>query len=99
MLERLYSPEARQDYLNSRRSLRGRPTVEVFRQRQAQYKGDIKSDLPEETLMMNSYDVVSLHIPYGPNFDARRINKLVYQTVTSSNNKGFTYLTHYSIRI
>ena len=35
-------------------------------------------------LEMNDYDVVSLHIPYGPGWDARRIDKLVYQTVSRS---------------
>jgi hypothetical protein len=45
------------------------------------HKGDLKANLAEDTIMMNSYDVVSLHIPYGPGWHARRINKLVYQTV------------------
>ncbi|KAJ3734551.1 ankyrin repeat-containing domain protein [Lentinula guzmanii] len=35
---------------------------------------------------MNSYDVVSLHIPYGPGWDARRIDKLVYQTDLGMNS-------------
>ena len=33
-------------------------------------------------LEMNDYDVASLHIPYGPGWDARRIDKLVYRTVS-----------------
>jgi hypothetical protein len=40
-------------------------------------------DLTEETgtgIKMNDYNVASLHIPYGPGWDARRIDKLVYQT-------------------
>ena len=32
----------------------------------------------------NDYDVGSLHIPYGPGWDARRIDKLIYQTVSAS---------------
>ena len=35
-------------------------------------------------LETNDYDVSSLHIPYGPGWDARRIQKLVYQTVSVS---------------
>ncbi|KAF8890423.1 hypothetical protein BD779DRAFT_1671369 [Infundibulicybe gibba] len=33
-----------------------------------------------DNLQLNDYDVTSLHIPYGPGWDARRIDKLVYQT-------------------
>jgi hypothetical protein len=31
---------------------------------------------------MNDYDVASLHIPYGPGWDVKRIDKLVYGTVS-----------------
>lgn len=44
------------------------------------YKGDLKGDV-DAGLEMSDYDVISLHIPYGPGWDARRIEKLVYQTV------------------
>jgi hypothetical protein len=30
---------------------------------------------------MNDYDVAFLHIPYGPGWDVKRIDKLVYGTV------------------
>jgi hypothetical protein len=45
------------------------------------YKGDLKADA-DAGLEMSDYDVVSLHIPYGPGWDARRIDRLVYQTVS-----------------
>ena len=44
------------------------------------YKGDLKTNV-DEGLELSDYDVVSLHIPYGPGWDARRIEKLVYTTV------------------
>ncbi|KAJ3511469.1 hypothetical protein NLJ89_g4078 [Agrocybe chaxingu] len=44
-------------------------------------KGDLKEGDIIAGLEMNDYDVTSLHIPYGPGWDARRIDKLVYQTV------------------
>ena len=34
-------------------------------------------------LEMSDYDIVNLHIPYGPGWDARRIERLVYKTVSS----------------
>ncbi len=30
---------------------------------------------------MNDYDVASLYIPYGPGWNAQRIERLIYQTV------------------
>ena len=47
------------------------------------YKGDLKADTSLGGLEMNEYDVGSFHIPYGPRWDARKIEKLVYQTVSS----------------
>jgi len=48
------------------------------------YKNDLKSLAELEELEMNDYNVGSLHIPYGPGWDARRIDKLIYQTVRQS---------------
>ena len=50
------------------------------------YKGDLKGD-EDAGLEMSDYDVISLHIPYGPGWDARRIEKLVYQTDLGMNCK------------
>lgn len=50
--------------------------------RQRKYKGDLKSLAEIGGLEMNDYDVASLHIPYGPGWNARRIDKLIYQTVS-----------------
>jgi hypothetical protein len=45
---------------------------------------------------MNDYDVASLHIPYGPGWDARRIEKLIYQTVSSASSWSRIWTQSYS---
>ena len=84
VLEKLADDGMRTAFLQGRRQLRGRPNAQTSYHRQKRrYKGDLK----EETGMgieINDYDVASLHIPYGPGWDARRIDKLVYQTVSTS---------------
>ena len=68
--------------MQSRRKIRGRPEQNDGWRRmlKKRYKKDLKADA-DAGLELSDYDVVSLHIPYGPGWDARRIEKLVYQTV------------------
>ena len=84
VLERLATALSRDNYLLSRRTLRGRPEKNQSWKRHAKktYKGDLKQDA-DAGLELSDYDVVSLHIPYGPGWDARRIDRLIYQTVSS----------------
>ena len=89
VLERLTNPEARTSYLESRRALRSRPAAPGFnrrltRRQMRRRKGDLKADEEVAGLDMNDYEVSTLHIPYGPGWTARRIDKLVYQTVSQS---------------
>jgi hypothetical protein len=70
----------RASYLRERRELRDRP-ARAYRFARHKHKGDLKQNNNDVGLEMNSYDVGPLHIPYGPRWDARRIDKLVYQTV------------------
>ncbi|RPD55207.1 ankyrin [Lentinus tigrinus ALCF2SS1-7] len=87
VLERLADVDARQKYLLDRRSLRGRPDANIdYSRRKKKLKGDLKANIDIGGLEMNDYDVVSLHIPYGPGWDARRIDKLVYQTDLGMNS-------------
>ena len=81
VLEKLATAQDREGYLQSRRQIRGRPQpVDAWRRLlKRKYKGDLKNDA-DSGLEMSDYDVVSLHIPYGPGWDARRIEKLVYST-------------------
>ena len=81
VLEKLTDTDTRYAFLTSRRNLRGRPNPLNRYNRRKKYRGDLKADSFTGGLEMNDYDVQSLHIPYGPGWDARRIEKLVYQTV------------------
>lgn len=87
VLEKLATAKDREGYLQSRREIRGRPQPRDAWRRllKKKYKGDLKSDI-DAGLEMSDYDVVSLHIPYGPGWDARRIEKLVYQTDLGMNS-------------
>jgi len=88
VLEKLKDDNMRASFLEDRRTLRGRPGAahrSYGRYNRRRYKGDLK----EETglgLEMNDYDVTTLHIPYGPGWDAKRIDKLIYQTVCHQNS-------------
>jgi hypothetical protein len=83
VLERLADPDRRRLFLQNRRTLRGRPPggLRRYGKMKRKYKNDLKLDRMEQ-LDMNDYDVGSLHIPYGPGWDARRIDKLIYRTVS-----------------
>ncbi|EPQ59792.1 ankyrin [Gloeophyllum trabeum ATCC 11539] len=87
VLERLADPETREVFLSSRRILRGRQmTSRRMKKKPRKYKGDLKNTGGLGVLEMSDYDVASLHIPYGPGWDARRIEKLVYQTDLGMNS-------------
>ncbi|EED80254.1 predicted protein [Postia placenta Mad-698-R] len=95
VLEKIRNGVARDSYVDARRALRGRPDLQRdWKRHGRKYKGDMKTNLDFTGLEMNDYDTGALHIPYGPGWNARRIDKLVYQTdlgVNSSfnpNNEG-----------
>ncbi|KAF8905742.1 hypothetical protein CPB84DRAFT_1960271 [Gymnopilus junonius] len=85
VLEKLKDDDIRSAFLEGRRQLRGRPHnySREDRDSRRKFKGDLKAQTDIE---MNDYDVASLHIPYGPGWDARRIDKLVYQTDLGMNS-------------
>ncbi|KAF8905746.1 hypothetical protein CPB84DRAFT_1844751 [Gymnopilus junonius] len=87
VLEKLKDDNMRNAFIEGRRQLRGRPQ-NYYRQNKRngrKYKGDLKAETGMG-IEMNDYDVASLHIPYGPGWDARRIDKLVYQTDLGMNS-------------
>ncbi|KAI0656088.1 ankyrin [Cubamyces menziesii] len=87
VLERFTNPDTRVRYLTDRRNLRARPQIDVdLGLRRRKMKGDLKADADIGGLEMNDYEVQSLHVPYGPGWDARRIDKLVYQTDLGMNS-------------
>lgn len=82
VLEKITDIDLRYAFLEARRNLRGRPSpLGRYNRYNKTYTGDLKADHDLVSLATSDYDVVSLHIPYGPGWDARRIEKLVYQTV------------------
>ena len=90
VLEKLTDDNMRTAFLEGRRTLRGRPNANnrYSRHSKRKYKGDLKVE-SGIGIEMNDYDVASLHIPYGPGWDARRIDKLVYQTDLGMNCELF----------
>ncbi|KDR74285.1 hypothetical protein GALMADRAFT_574798 [Galerina marginata CBS 339.88] len=98
VLEKLANENMRSLFLAGRRQLRGRPNANNKRNKR-RYKGDLKAET-DIGLEMNDYDVGSLHIPYGPGWEARRIEKLIYGTDLGMNstfnpkNKGHRLHRH-----
>ncbi|XP_006457063.1 hypothetical protein AGABI2DRAFT_181422 [Agaricus bisporus var. bisporus H97] len=86
VLEKLGNSDTRQNFLQTRNDLRGRPNAlrRFGGKRKRNYQNDLKTVIGG--LEMNDYDVASLHIPYGPGWDARKIEKLVYQTDLGMNS-------------
>lgn len=69
------SPNDRQSYLEHRRVLRGRPqTSRRAMRRRRRVKGDLKAEAEIAGLEMNDYDTTSFHIPYGFQWDAKKVN-------------------------
>ncbi|KAF8260330.1 hypothetical protein EI94DRAFT_1780506 [Lactarius quietus] len=87
-IEKLATPEASRQYQFRRSSLRGRPFIprSSYNRRQRKYKGDLKAAEVFSGLEMSDYDVVNLHIPYGPGWDARRIERHIYKSDFGANS-------------
>jgi len=100
VLEKLTDTDTRYAFLDARRTLRGRPNpLARYNKNQRKLKGDLKADDIVGGLEMSDYDVVSLHVPYGPGWDARRIDKLVYQTDLGMNCESITYTSGISLSV
>ena len=83
-IEKLATPEMRSRYQQRRSVLRGRNNSMVYTRPGRRYKGDLKANAAFSGLESSDYDIVNLHLPYGPRWDARRIEKLIYNTVRIS---------------
>ncbi|KAA1478658.1 ankyrin [Dentipellis sp. KUC8613] len=87
VLEKLADVDSRFEYLSARGTLRGKALSWPDREKMSRgipkkRTGDLKAADTSgvQALEMNDYDVVSLHIPYGPGWTAARIEKLIYKT-------------------
>ncbi|KAF8267587.1 hypothetical protein EI94DRAFT_1801491 [Lactarius quietus] len=80
-LEKLASPNARTKYLVRRRLLHGRPAPRrpSYVRSAHRFDDDLKADCGFSGLETSDYDSVNFHIPYGPGWDARRIERLIYK--------------------
>lgn len=83
-IEKLATPELRSQYQQRRSILRGRNGRTTYVRTGRRYKGDLKADAAFSGLEFSDYDIVNLHIPYGPGWDAKKIEKLIYKTVRTS---------------
>ncbi|KAJ5757194.1 uncharacterized protein N7511_007376 [Penicillium nucicola] len=84
VLEKLPGSQDRDNYLQKRRQERGRPALNVYmRRRQGkELRGNIKDAWEDEVPDWQEQDQVSDYhtftIPYGKNFNAKKIEKLLY---------------------
>ena len=83
VLEKLPSSSERDNYANLRRKERGRPEMNLWRRNMHKLKGNIKGEYEDEISdwWVDQEDVSDYHtftIPYGPKFNAKKIEKLLY---------------------
>ncbi|CAG8242404.1 unnamed protein product [Penicillium salamii] len=84
VLEKLPKSDDRDLYLSKRREERGRPALSMYmRRRQGrELRGNIKDDWEDEVPEWQEQDQVSDYntftIPYGRNFNAKKIEKMLY---------------------
>jgi hypothetical protein len=93
-IEKIATPEAGNQYKLRRSVLRGRPIVHrppYLRRAKRKYIGDLKVNEVFSGLEMSDYDIVNLHIPYGPRWDAKRIETIIFKAVSSA---GFLQCPH-----
>ena len=64
-------------FLAAHRSIHGIPARPLVHTRQAHaFEDDLKSDV--RGLETSSYDGANFHVPYGPGYDAARIEKIIH---------------------
>ncbi|RAL07027.1 ankyrin repeat protein [Aspergillus homomorphus CBS 101889] len=82
VLERLPKQSDRDSYIEQRREERGRPAPKGDTWWKNKQHGDLKSDWEDEVPEWEADEVVSSYetfrIPYGPRYNARRIERLIY---------------------
>ncbi|PYI20190.1 ankyrin repeat protein [Aspergillus violaceofuscus CBS 115571] len=81
VLERLPKQSDRDFYIEQRREERGRPAPKSRSWRRG-VRGDLKSDWDDEVAEWENEDHISSYetfrIPYGPRYNAKRIERLIY---------------------
>lgn len=82
VLEKLPHPNDRDQYLAQRREERGRPPLHWSQRNVHQLPGNLKDRQPDDVAeWVQEDDISNYHtvtIPYGPNYTAKRIEKLLF---------------------
>ncbi|KAL9616457.1 MAG: hypothetical protein Q9160_008673 [Pyrenula sp. 1 TL-2023] len=82
VLEKLPHPKDRDDYMAQRREERGRPEMHPFARWRRQLPGNVKDQQPDDVAEWVDEDEVSSYhtftIPYGPKYNAKKIDKLLF---------------------
>ncbi len=82
VFEKLPSPNDRDAYLAKRRAERGRPSLPWHYRHRKQLPGNIKDSQPDDVAEWVEEDEVSNYhtftVPYGPKYNAKRIEKLLF---------------------
>ncbi|KKY16671.1 putative ankyrin repeat protein [Phaeomoniella chlamydospora] len=82
VLEKLPTAEARENYMDQRRLERGRPEI-PWHARRRTFTGNKKDVQPDDVAeWVEDEDVSSYHtftIPYGPKYNARKIEKIIFK--------------------
>ncbi|KAJ7058898.1 ankyrin repeat protein [Mycena amicta] len=90
VLEKLALTDAHYLFQEARWKARGRPGAPTRPDRRAKrkLKGDLKASIGSELegLEMSGYEGPATHVPYGPGWDARRIERLVFKADISMNS-------------
>lgn len=82
VLEQLPKPGDREDYLTQRREERGRPAADTYYRSRRSLPDNVKEqdpdDIPEWAYDDEVSNYHSFTVPYGPKYNAKRIEKLLY---------------------
>ncbi|KDQ19308.1 hypothetical protein BOTBODRAFT_170420 [Botryobasidium botryosum FD-172 SS1] len=87
VFEKISNTTEKDEYLDARRKVRGRPEISAYRRarRARELAGDLKAETGYAGLELSNYDT-AFHVPYGPKYDARKIEKIVYKTDLAINS-------------
>ena len=82
VLEQLPKPGDRKEYLDQRRTERGRPKANTFYRSRRSLKDNVKDHDPDDVPEWVHDDAISNYhsftVPYGPKYHAKKIEKLLY---------------------
>ena len=82
VLEALPKPSEREEYLAQQRAERGRPEINTWHRDRHKLTDNVKDREPDDVAEWNhDDDIANYHtftVPYGPKYNAKKIEKLLY---------------------